>query len=87
MELDRIDRPDSYFKRIKQEAIPKRDRLAEQLIEVGLEPVIPDAGYFILANITKLSNKISLENDGSNLPENVRFVKYLVTKVRFQVII
>ena len=83
MEMERIDQPDSYFKRIKQEAIPKRDFLAKQLIEVGLEPIIPDSGYFMLANITKLANRVSLGEDDSSLPENVRFVKYLVKKVLY----
>lgn len=35
----------------------KRDEMAEVLREVGLEPIIPDAGYFMMADTTPLGGK------------------------------
>lgn len=35
----------------------KRDEMAEVLREVGLEPIIPDAGYFMMADTTPLGEK------------------------------
>ena len=85
-EIERYNTPDSYFNRLKQEAKEKRDFLVKQLIEFGLEPTMPEAGYFIIANISKLVEKINMNDDEPDLPLNVQFVRYMIKKVRLAAI-
>jgi hypothetical protein len=37
--------------------------MAQVLIESGFKPVVPDGGYFILADIDELAKKLNLESD------------------------
>ncbi len=74
LELSRIDSPDCYFNSLFEELKPKRDMLAKFLIEAGLEPVVPEAGYFMLVNIANLAK--DFQGDASEC-KNVRFAKYL----------
>lgn len=52
-ELSRLDSPDCYFNSISRELLPKRDLLAKILREIGMEPIIPEAGYFMLADFSQ----------------------------------
>ena len=56
LELGRIGHPDCYFQTLPQELEPKRDRLAKILQDVGMTPIIPEGGYFMIADYTKLGN-------------------------------
>ena len=80
-EIARYNKPDSYFNRLKKEAREKRDFMVKQLIEFGLEPTVPDAGYFLIANISKLVSKINMNDPEPDLPLNVQFVRFMVKKV------
>ena len=75
LELTRLDTPECYFNAIKKELLSKRDRLAKLLLEIGLTPVVPEGGCFMLANITKLANKFSSDE---NECKDSKFVKYLI---------
>ena len=83
-EIERYSTPESYFNRLKQEAKEKRDFMVKQLMDFGLEPTMPEAGYFIIANISKLVEKINMNDDEPDLPLNVQFVRYMVKKVSFK---
>ena len=54
--------------------LPKRDMLAKVLTEVGITPTIPEGGYFMMADISKLGKFIinpypaGTENDKSLQP-------------------
>ena len=65
LELSRLDSPDCYFKSISRDLKTKRDFIAKVLDDVGMKPVIPEGGYFIMANWKDLAPKIDLssEND------------------------
>ena len=41
----------------------KRDFIAGVLREVGMKPVIPEGGYFIMANWSDLAAKIDLSSE------------------------
>ena len=41
----------------------KRDFIAGVLREVGMKPVIPEGGYFIMANWSNLAAKIDLSSE------------------------
>ena len=80
LENSRLDSPDSYFNSIKKELIPKRDQLVKLLLEAGLTPIIPEGGYFMMADISKISSKFS--SDATECKDS-KFVKYLIKeKVR-----
>lgn len=38
------------------ELLPKRDRLATYLKRAGMNPIIPDAGYFMIADFSQFGN-------------------------------
>lgn len=57
LELQRLESPDCYFRSISVDLQKKRDYIANILKEAGMEPVIPEGGYFILADWSKLGKK------------------------------
>ena len=58
-EIARLSQPDCYFRSLATELLPKRDRLAGLLKQAGMEPIIPEGGYFMMADFSKLG-KLSL---------------------------
>ena len=57
--------PDSYFRSLtERELRPKREKLAKLLERLGLEPVIPEGGYFMMANAKKFREKIQMSDLG-----------------------
>lgn len=74
-EIARFGQPESYFKSITAELKPKRDRLAQLLLDIGLTPVIPEGGYFMLADISKIAKEF--ETDSKEMKDS-KFVKYLI---------
>jgi kynurenine--oxoglutarate transaminase/cysteine-S-conjugate beta-lyase/glutamine--phenylpyruvate transaminase len=75
LETARIETPECYFKSISAELKPKRDKIAKLLLDAGLKPVIPEGGYFMLADISKIAKNFS--TDASELKDS-KFVKYLI---------
>jgi kynurenine--oxoglutarate transaminase/cysteine-S-conjugate beta-lyase/glutamine--phenylpyruvate transaminase len=53
-ELKRLNSPECYFNSISNEFIDKRDKLIKVLEECGMKPVVPDGGYFVIANYSHL---------------------------------
>ena len=76
-----FDSPDEcYFNSISQELRPKRDKLVKLLQDAGLEPVVPEGGYFMLADISKIAQNFSTDETEA---KDSKFVKYLIReKVR-----
>lgn len=58
--MNRLDKPECYFNELPAMLQPKRDLLAQQLQEVGMLPVIPDGGYFMIADFSKLGKLYTL---------------------------
>ena len=50
LETSRLGSPDSYFKQLPQMLEKKRDEVIAVLKEVGFEPIVPDGGYFVMAD-------------------------------------
>lgn len=55
LELPQMDRPECYYHSLPAELNPKRDRMAAFLAEVGMNPTVPEGGYFMIADFSKLS--------------------------------
>jgi kynurenine--oxoglutarate transaminase/cysteine-S-conjugate beta-lyase/glutamine--phenylpyruvate transaminase len=49
-ELARIESSECYFKTIAVDLQERRDLIASILEEAGMTPVIPEGGYFIMAD-------------------------------------
>ena len=60
------DNPDSYFRSLCEDELrPKREKMVQILKDVGLDPILPDGGYFIIADMTPLKkfiNESELDN-------------------------
>lgn len=77
LENSRVDSEQSYFTSIKSELRPKRDRLAKMLTDAGLTPIIPEGGYFMLADISKIPGNEKFVSDAKE-PRDSKMVKYLI---------
>lgn len=55
LELGRIGHPDCYYHTLALELEPKRERLAACLRDVGMNPIMPEGGYFMIADYSPLS--------------------------------
>ncbi|XP_022124479.2 kynurenine aminotransferase isoform X1 [Pieris rapae] len=73
-ELARINTPECYFNSISRELVSKRDYFVKVLRENGFNPTVPDGGYFIIADWTKLKNKIDLSSERDKY-QDYRFTK------------
>jgi kynurenine--oxoglutarate transaminase/cysteine-S-conjugate beta-lyase/glutamine--phenylpyruvate transaminase len=49
-----MDSPECYFNSISVDLQRKRDYLCGVLSEVGINPVIPEGGYFVMADWSQL---------------------------------
>lgn len=49
---------DCYFTSLADELLPKRDEMAKLLTEIGLKPIVPEGGYFLVADAKDLKVEI-----------------------------
>ena len=49
-----LGQDDSYFKQLPRMLQVKRDEMYTALKEVGMNPIIPEGGYFMMADISKM---------------------------------
>ena len=57
-EIARKDTPECYFKSLPAELEVKRDRMVNILKDAGLHPIVPQGGYFIMADVRDMLNKV-----------------------------
>lgn len=55
-ELKRLDAPECYFRSLPVELSGKRDFMTDALKSVGMKPIVPEGGYFMIADFTPLGN-------------------------------
>ncbi|KAM9325817.1 kynurenine--oxoglutarate transaminase 3 [Gastrophryne carolinensis] len=75
-DLKRMDEPECYFNSLSRELEPKRDRMARLLQEAGLRPVIPEGGYFMIADVSVLG--VDLSEMASNDPYDYKFIRWMI---------
>ena len=54
LELQRLDKPECFFNSLPKELTVKRDFMAKFLHDAGMNPIIPEGGYFMVADWTNL---------------------------------
>lgn len=72
---NRID--ECYLYSLAKETEPKRDYLAAMLRDLGMDVTIPEGGYFLMADLSKLKDKIQIPDDGSDDPYDYKFVRWM----------
>lgn len=82
-ELSRFNESDSFFKSLAVELKDKRDFMATFLTQTGYQPVIPEAGYFMIADWSHLKDKVDLSSETDEY-KDYRFTKYMTKNVSLQ---
>ncbi|XP_004699646.1 kynurenine--oxoglutarate transaminase 3 [Echinops telfairi] len=76
IDLNRMDDPECYFNSLPEELEVKRDRMVRLLESVGLKPIVPEGGYFIIADVSSLD--VDLSEMNNNEPYDYKFVKWMI---------
>ena len=76
IEIQRMDTPDSYWKELSDMLQVKRDRMAAFLAAASMKPIVPDGGYFMIADFSGLSDRIDFSSEEGET-KDYRFVKWL----------
>ncbi|XP_051050636.1 kynurenine--oxoglutarate transaminase 3 isoform X3 [Phodopus roborovskii] len=84
IDIKRMDDPECYFNSLPKELEVKRDRMVRLLNSVGLKPIIPDGGYFIIADVSSLDADLS--DMKSDEPYDYKFVKWMTKNKKLSAI-
>ncbi|XP_060523611.1 kynurenine aminotransferase isoform X2 [Cylas formicarius] len=82
-EIARLGSEECYFISISKELQPKRDFMAKFLLESGMKPVVPEGGYFMIADWTPLESQVDLNSEQDKY-KDYRFTKWMTKKVGLQ---
>ncbi|KAK6185941.1 hypothetical protein SNE40_008069 [Patella caerulea] len=86
-EMTRLESEDCYLKSLARDLENKRDYLASLLAEIGLKPILPGGGYFLVADVFDFHKQIKdseLEKHSSkDEADDVRFVKWAIKEKKF----
>ncbi|XP_055696283.1 kynurenine aminotransferase isoform X1 [Lutzomyia longipalpis] len=82
-ELARMDSPECYFYSIRGELVAKRDYMAQFLKEIGMNPTVPQGGYFMIADWSPLVDKVDMSSE-RDPQKDYRFTKWMTKKVGLQ---
>ncbi|CAG2189987.1 CCBL [Mytilus edulis] len=82
-ELSRLGSSECYFSSLPREMEIKRDLLCKYLSEAGITVVVPEGGYFIIADISKLDTNGCVTRDEDGQAYDYKFVKWAIHKKKF----
>lgn len=82
-ELARLGTDECYFVSISKELEPKKEFMAKFLQEAGMKPIVPEGGYFMLADWTPLESKVNLNSEKDKY-KDYRFTKWMTKNVGLQ---
>ena len=80
-ELERLGREDCYWSQLSNTLREKRDRLSKILMESGMNPTIPDAGYFMMSDTSRILKRIHLNDEEA---KDYQVMKWLSKEKRLQ---
>ncbi|GAB1598722.1 kynurenine--oxoglutarate transaminase 3-like [Argonauta hians] len=83
-ELRHWNTPESYFQSLPLEITKKRDVLADVLADIGMKPIIPEGGFFMLADYSSLG--VTIPDDGTDDPQDFKFARWLIKEKGFALI-
>ena len=76
-ELARFGRPDSYLAQTNAIMQEKRDKMCAVLKEVGLRPIVPEGGYFVLMDTTSLGKDFDTKGPDKE-PYDFQIAKWMI---------
>lgn len=76
LEIKKLGTRDSFFYKMVTDLKGRRDMMTRACKEVGMIPVVPEGGYFMLANWRPLESKTDLSGETDPIAD-YRFVKWL----------
>ncbi|XP_051855306.1 kynurenine--oxoglutarate transaminase 3 isoform X5 [Antechinus flavipes] len=83
-EIKQLNDPECYFYSLPRELEGKRDRIIQLLQKIGLNPIIPEGGYFVIADVSVLNIDLSeMKDDGCY---DYRFVKWMIKNKKLSAI-
>ncbi|XP_058460727.1 kynurenine aminotransferase [Malaya genurostris] len=82
-ELKRLKSPHCYFNSISEELKLKRDYMAKFLEEIGMNPTVPQGGYFMVADWSALAPKVDLTQE-IDARRDYRFTKWMTKTIGLQ---
>ena len=74
-EYQRLGTKASYWRQMVESLEPKRDRVAQMLTEIDLRPTLPEGGYFMVADFSKMAERVDLSKESGS--KDYRFAKWL----------
>ncbi|KAF5295566.1 hypothetical protein FQR65_LT10429 [Abscondita terminalis] len=80
-ELQNIGTNGSYFKNLQQILETKKSYMVKILREVGMKPIIPEGGIFVIADWSPLERKVNLSSE-KDVYKDFRFTKWFAKNVR-----
>jgi len=83
IEIERLGTPECYFLSLPAELDEKRKKIAKMLSDAGINPIIPEGGYFIMADVRDIMSKIDVGGDPKER-KDFRFVKWLSRNKKLQ---
>lgn len=82
-EMKIIDSPECYLVSLARELKPKRDYMASFLTDIGMVPIIPEGGYFMVVDWTPLASKVGLDQETDRY-KDYRFAKWASKNLKVQ---
>ena len=82
-EIQRLGTPDSYWSQLAEMLNVKRDRMVQLLSNADMKPVVPEGGYFLLADFSAVADRVDLTSE-TDEQKDYRFVKWLAKNKKLQ---
>ncbi|KAK9891449.1 hypothetical protein WA026_014682 [Henosepilachna vigintioctopunctata] len=82
-EISRLGADECFFYSLPRELEAKRDMMAKALTDVGMKPVIPEGGYFMLTDWSPIASQIDLSNE-SDIYRDYKFTKWMTKNIGLQ---
>ena len=85
-EITRLDSADCYFTALPKELETKRDFMAGFLQKNGMKPVVPEGGYFMIADWSTLAAKAKGYVNEPDTLRDYKFTKWMTKNLKLQAI-